>query len=216
MLINFTNPFIDWVFPRRCLACGNDVAEEDICSDCFDLCHHNLNQTLFNDKNYAYLFYYELTIKELIKKVKFHRELLACHLLLKLIKDELAQSPLMYEIFQYSPQAVTFVPTHPFNRLQRAIDLPFLIARTIASDIGVPVVSLLRRTRFNDNQVRKNRSDRLMEIRGAFALAAQDKSFERLLLVDDVVTTGATLGEAGTILTEISQEIRCVAVAKTP
>jgi predicted amidophosphoribosyltransferase len=217
MLIDVTNTFIDWIFPKRCFACGQESLKNNICLVCLDLCHRNLNQTFFINKNCAYLFYFELTIKTLIKNVKYQRDLLSAHLLLALIQEELCSSPLIDEIIQFAPQAITFVPTHPFNRIHRAIDLPFLIARLFSHKLHVPVVSLLTRTGFKDRQaLRKHKSDRLREIRGAFAFDGTSARYDRVLLVDDVVTTGATFDESSKILKERCKEIRSIAIAKTP
>lgn len=217
MLITVTNSFVNLLFPKRCFVCGSDETQEDICLTCFELCKQNSNQTINGGNICAFLYYFELSIKELIKSSKYNGDLLSVFLLLKLAEKELIKSPLLAELALFSPQVITYVPTHFFDRVSRSVDLPSMFAHLVAKKLKVPVLPLLSRKGFNNPQaLRKQRSDRLTQIRGAFGVRNNRLCFERLLLVDDVVTTGATLHEASKMLKKICPDVRCIAIAKTP
>ncbi len=86
--------------------------------------------------------------------------------------------------------AVTFVPTAPRRRIRRGFDQAALLAAPVAAALGVPLVSALRRTRSTEQSTRSSR-ERRIGARGAFAIGRAHLPL-RVLLVDDVVTSGAT------------------------
>src|SRR6185295_7724839 len=90
------------------------------------------------------------------------------------------------------------VPLHPARRFVRGYDQARLVARALAQNLGLVYVSALRRTRATPPQGAPGASSRAANVRGAFAVRA---GMERrlagrdVLLVDDVVTSGATANE---------------------
>lgn len=217
MLIDCTNPVTDWIFPRRCLVCHLDIAQQNICVTCLSLCHIYPIISLLNTKNYAAIYYFELVIKQLIKNAKFYKNILHAHLLITLIKKQLLSSDLINQIQLFAPSVITYVPTHWLNRLNRTIDLPQFFAQLLSDQLYIPVRPLLSRTQFHSRQVlRTTRNERIVGIKGSFKLNNKLVSYERILLVDDIVTTGATFDESKKMLREICNNILCLAIAKTP
>jgi len=98
------------------------------------------------------------------------------------------------------PDAVVFIPTHPLRRLLRGIDHSERLARAVAAELGIPCVRALR-VRLALRQTGGGRSHRL-ERGGRFAVTRAGRSLggKAVLLVDDVRTTGSTLGEASRLL----------------
>jgi len=94
-----------------------------------------------------------------------------------------------------SPDLIIPVPLDPSRLRQRRHNQAELIARPLANRLGVPAPSgLMRRTRARPNRLKLTRRERWQTVRGAFEVidtARVDKL--RVLLVDDVFTTGATL-----------------------
>jgi ComF family protein len=100
---------------------------------------------------------------------------------------------------------VTNVPVHADRAKQRGYDQAELIARVAARDLGLPFVPLLQRSRATIAQFDLDRRDRARNVRGAFALRPGDDGHlpgAWVLLVDDVVTTGATLAACAEALQE--------------
>ena len=110
------------------------------------------------------------------------------------------------------------VPLHALRRWRRG----FNQAADLASHLGVPVVHALRRTRRTGRQVELSRAARLRALRGAFALArrsgrrpaAAAVRGRSVVLVDDVITTGATVEACAAVLRDAgARNVRALSAA---
>jgi ComF family protein len=85
------------------------------------------------------------------------------------------------------------VPLHWRRRLQRGFNQSALLAGAVARRYGIPVRSALRRTRATPTQAGLTHAGRRSNVAGAFRVARPETvAGRRVLLVDDVMTTGAT------------------------
>jgi ComF family protein len=114
--------------------------------------------------------------------------------------------------------AVVPVPLHWRRRLARGFNQAERIARPLASRLGLPLVAALVRRVPTARQAALDRGGRLRNVAGAFACRrGAAVSGRRLALVDDVVTTGATLDEgARALLAAGAAAVVAVAVARRP
>jgi ComF family protein len=99
-------------------------------------------------------------------------------------------------------EAIVPVPLHAWRRLLRGYNQSASLARGLATRLRVPILSrALRRTRNTPSQVRQTPAARRENVRGAFqALMGVELAGRPVLLVDDVMTTGATAHEASRAL----------------
>jgi ComF family protein len=94
------------------------------------------------------------------------------------------------------------VPLHPSRRRERGYDQAALLARHLARSLSLPArTDVLRRVRKTRQQTTLDGIERRENVRGAFAVVAP-LAGERVLLVDDVYTTGSTMEEAAHALHE--------------
>lgn len=116
------------------------------------------------------------------------------------------------------------VPLHPWRRFVRG----FNQAERIARHLGRPVAHVLARPQWTTSQAGLQAGARGRNVSGAFTLAPRitacgrralraELSKARVLLVDDVVTTGATLSACARVLREAGvREVRAATIARTP
>lgn len=109
------------------------------------------------------------------------------------------------------------VPLHPARARKRAYNQAERIARALAIRTGVDLHPCLERAGARGTQVGRDRAQRLTGIAGTVRLAQGGEAPARAVLVDDVITTGATLATCARVLREAGAgEVVGVAYARTP
>ena len=107
-------------------------------------------------------------------------------------------------------QLILPVPLHPRKKAKRGYNQSALIASGLSESLHIKWrEDVLERTKFTDSQVQKNRMERMRNMADAFQVKKQDLlKNTHVLLVDDVLTTGATLEACALQLYKICPEIR--------
>jgi ComF family protein len=136
--------------------------------------------------------YYNGPVKELILALKFQRLRAAAEAAASLILRRLPEG--------LGPEVVTAVPISPRRYRERGYNQAELVAKRMAERLGVPYSPLLARVNAV-HQMGMSRQERMAQIKGAF-YAVGDPVGRRVLVVDDVLTTGATLSECAEVLAE--------------
>ncbi len=117
----------------------------------------------------------------------------------------------------YAPEQIVPVPLNWRRRLKRGYNQSTVLADKLCqlSGLNIPVVQKIHRT-YRDPQAKKNRQERFRALKGAFKLKTpQVFKNKKILLVDDVMTTGATLQALSQKLLECgAQEIRVFVLAR--
>ena len=113
------------------------------------------------------------------------------------------------------------VPLHKAKLRERGYNQAEFISKGISSVTGLSVIpSILRRTKYTQSQTAMNPAERKANVHGAFAIRQQSLPAVRgksYLLVDDVITTGATVAACASVLTEAGAAdiIACAAALAT-
>ena len=93
------------------------------------------------------------------------------------------------------------VPLHPARERERGFNQAGLIGELIAASTAVPLRPILERIRYTTTQTAYDRAERMENLHGAFRLRKnRDVRGLRVLLIDDVLTTGSTLSECARVL----------------
>ena len=214
-------PIVDIILPQRCALCLCDISAISLCKIC-ESCRAHCNKSpvgpfIFDAHHTGALFYYELKIKEALLYTKFHRSYAHARIVRELIREELPINSHISRLKEFAPTAVCYVPTHWLRKSLRGLDMPSMFAHILAKYLRIPLVHALIKTQLIKPQSSlQSKSSRLLAVRDLFRLRSPDTRYEKLVLVDDIVTTGATFDECLRILSRTSKNIRCLAIAKTP
>ena len=134
-------------------------------------------------------------LRELVREMKYRRRFGVRGRLARLLAEATRGR------LDPQPEAVVAVPMHWQRRLARGCDHARILAAAVARDLDLPLADELVRTRNTPPQTHLSRSRRIANVRGAFRVT-RPAGIEgaRVLLVDDVTTTGATASEAARTL----------------
>lgn len=201
-------------YPPKCILCRKVLEKEqtDLCNDC----RKNAPEFTKAKRNIPFvarwtaLWYYRDNVKRGIHRFKFFgaRYLAASYgrlLGMRLLKD-----------YPDGFDVITWVPVGFFRKLKRGYDQSRLLANAIGEELGYEPVQLLRKIRNTPPQSGiPDAAKRRANVLGAYE-ATNPELFtgKRVLLIDDVITTGATCSECSRVLmTAGAKEVSCAAIA---
>jgi len=138
-------------------------------------------------------------VRFVILQFKYSRQLHLRHPIARWLADAMMDARLRDRAFDL----VVPVPLHPARLRERGFNQAHLLATMLGQEIGVPVFGVLERIRYTTTQTAFDRIDRMENLHNAFRLRKKTTVRElRVLLVDDILTTGSTLSECARVLRE--------------
>jgi len=117
------------------------------------------------------------------------------------------------------PDAIVPVPMHPWRRLSRGTNSPAALATVLGQKLGLPTFpKILLRRRNIQPQLGLSQSARFQNVRGQMRVrAGYHLEAPHVLLVDDILTTGATCSEAAKMLKRAgAEQVTVLVAARTP
>lgn len=234
MLGCFETKFAQVVFPELCVVCGKRILHKqtyaDLCTACcaslpWRRVHERLlplltwrfklqgskEQRLLEQQLFCLLaFHYRGAIPALLRSLKFGNRLANATPLGQILGDLIAR-----ELVQRNEEnwCVTAVPLSQKRQRSRAYNQAEMIAIAAAERAGLAYVTLLAKKKDLARQSEFRFEERLDNVVEAFRLTEKVEG-KRIVLIDDILTSGATLFEAGkTLLQAGACEVLCAAVA---
>ena len=202
------------LFPPKCILCGKllETDELDLCRACrVDAPTYpaGKRKLQFLD-SFAAVWYYEGDVRHSLLRYKFYgrRNLASGYGRL-----------LAMEIEKEHPEGLdilTWIPISRLRKLRRGYDQCELLAKAVGEELGMTPIPTLKKLRNNRQQSRiTGEAQRRANVLGVYrVLDPELVRGKRVLLLDDIVTTGATAGEAARVLlTAGASEVHCAAVA---
>jgi len=202
------------LFPPKCALCRKVLEKDEL-----DLCRHcrveapeypsGKRKLQFLD-SFTAVWYYEENVRHSLLRYKFYnaRNLAKPYgrlLAMKVLKEH----PEGFDI-------LTWIPISPLRKLRRGYDQCQLLADAVGLELGMEPTPTLRKIRNNRQQSRiVGTAQRRANVLGVYRLLeGETVRGKRILLLDDILTTGATAGEAARmLLTAGATEVHCAAVA---
>lgn len=212
--MNFTNTFfsdvVHLLYPHVCAGCGSDVISRHhvICLECIadmpvtGFCFHKQNPvekifrgrlTLSNASAHVY-FTKDSAVQNMLHRLKYSGMKEIGIFMGQLMAGNLKRSTLYQDV-----DAVVPLPLNARKQKTRGYNQAALIAEGIGTALNIPVLNnVVARKKYTETQTHKSRAERWNNIEGKFAVVdAGGLKDMHVLLVDDVITTGATLESCG-------------------
>lgn len=200
----FKDLFLDLLFPKFCFGCSKEGYF--LCQDCADrlqfldpaarpLCVFNYHLAIIRELVYAFKYDQLKSLDQTLSQL-MHAFLLANH-------------------FKFDQTwSVSYVPMHPKKQAIRGFNQAELLARQLAFKLNLPVLPVLLKIQNTRPQMQLNRGERSKNLENAFAPVGNLHG-KKIILIDDVCTTGATFAECQKILFRAGAgRILCFAFAK--
>lgn len=190
---------LQWLFPEKCVLCRSFLGKEEM--DLCRACRIDQPEYRFGKKKVPHItaltavWMYQGHAAASLKRYKFanarHYAPAYGRLLAMRIARDLPRADL-----------ITWVPVSAKRLRQRGYDQVELLARAVSEELGIPAVKTLEK--FRDNQANSGLTDpaeRRANVLGVYR-PVQPERFrgKRVLLLDDIVTTGATASECARVL----------------
>lgn len=219
--------FFHLFYPHLCVACHQRLYRQEVivCTTC----EHELYTTGFETQLQHNVVYHQfigrVPVQEAYALYHFHKGTVLQELLhaLKYKQRKDVGTYLGHQIAQHlqgttlahSTQAIVPLPLHPRKQLQRGYNQATLIAQGIADQLQIPVADhIVQRRIANISQTKQNRYTRWDNVENIFEVI-QNPSPQRtkILLIDDVITTGATMEACATALHSAGYQVSMSSVA---
>ena len=185
----------------KCIICNKD-GYEGICNSC-------LKEITFCNNSDLCIGYYKGVLKKLILLLKYKSDFEAGEILTDLLADKLKGISKDYYL--------TYIPIGKISLEKRRFNQCEYIANELGIKLGLKVVNTLKRVKETKVQKTLKREERLENLKNAFGIINEDFIRGRkFILIDDVMTTGATLYEGKKVLESMgAKEVTLLCVAKS-
>lgn len=220
--------FIELIFPRTCAACNIPLEynEKLLCTSCFAELPYT-NYHLWTENPVEKIFWGRVKIEFATSLLHFTKKGHTQHLLHQLkyngrkdvgvflgelLAHQIKELFIVRQITHIVP-----IPLHPKRLKQRGYNQAECIARGISNVLNIPVcVDLVVRSKETATQTRKNRIERWDNVSQVFDLVGKvENEYPHFLIVDDVLTTGATIESCAHALLKCKNaKISVVTIAK--
>lgn len=215
-MLYLIDDILDLLFPPRCAGCKSRGAL--LCAACQASCrfvpdaanreqHVRLNSPFLLSTAGAYVF--EGAIREAVHTLKYNRRKRMAMPLGELLNRYLIARPVAVD-------AIVAVALHPDRLRMRGFNQAQLLAAQLARESGLPLLATqLVRVRQTSQQADLKRAERRENVREAFAWQCATPPPRRILVIDDVLTTGATVEAAAQALHAAgAREVHALALAR--
>jgi ComF family protein len=228
MIRRYWDAFLHLFYPHTCTGCGTDVLPVDsiVCPQCFnrlpvtgflEVADNPVERLFYGRVRIAAagsLFYFTRSsaIQRILFQLKYHNNPATGLWLGQLLGQQLKNSGRFNTVTAIIP-----IPLHARKQKQRGYNQSQLIAEGIAAVCNWPVLTqAVTRNIFTTTQTRQNRENRILNLQDAFAIHPHLlENHTHVLLVDDVITTGATLEACALLLQQQNISISVATAACT-
>lgn len=197
-------------FPERCPFCVRHIGPEDIaCEKCLELIGDKQRPILRGAMGYRCVssFVYGGRVRRALIRVKFYGHTQHIRQLAAILAGDIRRC---YE--EYHFDLITCVPMHPKDQRTRGFNQSELLCRELSRLLDIPFAQKLKKVKRTKKQHTLSYQERRKNLSGAFELIDREAVRGRsILIVDDIVTSGCTLGTCCKKLNQAKPALICCA-----
>jgi ComF family protein len=227
-MLQAINPIFDFFLPRICPACETQLNGNEyfVCEKCLsqitfvdedrikkEFSRKFADKNIISDFAALYVFEKDRELQQIIHALKYTNKFLIGNFLGKEMGKNLSE-----KIRSWNIDLIISVPLHHLKKVDRGYNQAFYIAKGLGSELKIKVSeSAVKRVKFTQSQTTMNYTERQENMGNAFKVKNRNKiAGKNLLLIDDVITTGATTSEcAKVLLSEGANKVYAAFVAIT-
>lgn len=219
LIATYLKDFASLIFPEICHACGNSLVatEKHFCTACIyqlPYTNYHLNPGNKIAKQFwgrvnvnsacAFLYFNKAgKVQNIMHQLKYNNQPQVGIEIGRMYAEQLKES----SIYNFA-EAIIPVPLHPKKLIKRGYNQSEQFAIGLSEILNIPVITdILYRDKAAESQTTKSRINRFENMKTVFNAYKTDCSFKNVLLVDDTITTGATLEACTFALQEIGIEV---------
>ncbi|WP_066895758.1 ComF family protein [Clostridium nigeriense] len=205
LLITLKDEILDIIYPPKntCIICENEFA--GICP----ICEGKIQRVKDDDEILSY-GYYSGVLKKLVLEFKYKKNFIAGNVLVEFLYELIDKKNIKID-------AIVFIPSSKKALKERGFNQCEYLAKEISKKLRVNLYKDIIKVKNTKEQKLLSKEDRYKNIKDAFALKSEKNiKNKHLLLIDDVITTGATLYECEKLLKKSgASSIKILTVAKS-
>ncbi len=210
LIKSLSSPLVHFLYPHICFGCGSDTIEDGnfICLECINELPHT-NFALHENNAIEKLFWGRLPIEAAMSELYFSKP----SVVQNLVHEFKYRGNKNIGVYFGKMMGKSLLSSNRFNNVDAIIPLPLfykkemkrgfnqsaILCEGIRQVLNIPIVNkAVTRVAYTDSQTRKDRTDRWLNVEKSFAVIDKEAiKGKHILLVDDVITTAATLEACG-------------------
>ncbi len=198
------------VYPERCPYCGEIIKSEHIACDSCTEKLDELQKPIYRGA-YGYRcvssFVYGGLVRRMILRIKYYERIQYLPQIAVILAKDIRAA---YGDIQFD--YLSAVPMHKKDLKTRGYNQAKLLAIELSKQLGIPYADTLQKVKHTKKQQRLKYQQRKKNLVGAFALIDKEAvKGKRILMIDDIITTGITLGTCCKVLNRAKPELICCA-----
>lgn len=203
------------LYPSKCIFCGTTLADNNNISVC-KTCYSEVHKKYINSHNTSYKY-----IDNCVSLLKYSGDIRD-----KIIKLKFRGKKFYYKIFASfmcdyiklnitNIHFITYVPMHPLKEFKRGFNIPKLLAIYISNELNIELLDTINKKHTKVQSTLDNK-DRYLNVENAYYIRPGiDITNKNILLIDDVLTTGATICACSKILKQsFANSVTAITIAK--
>lgn len=189
----------DYLFysDEYCKVCLNEKSESNICSTCIERLEFISSKRELELGVCYYPLFYNNFMREIIRKFKYEKATYLAKPLVEILYK-------FYKSLKLEFDYVTYVPMYANDEYERGYNQSYYLAEKFSKLSGIKLISIVNKVKKTKHQNKIDRNERVKNLSDSFkTIKGMDINGSKVLIIDDLVTTGSTLNIISNVINDI-------------